>query len=51
MVAPISIKVAQKIFKALEEQSDILKKMGRINESTSSKASLIQVFRVNDTDI
>ena len=53
MAAPISNEVAQKIFKAMEEQNDVLKKMGsrftKLEEAKLKKAAPVQVL--DDIDV
>ena len=46
MVAPISDEIAQKIFKAMEEQSDVLKRMGsrltKLEEAKNCKSQKLK---------
>ena len=47
MATPISDEIAQKIFKAMEEQSDVLKKMGstltKLEEDKLKKAARVEI--------
>ena len=57
MATPISGEIAQKIFKAMEEQSDVLKKIGshltKLEEAKLKKAARVEVLddeKVEDWD-